>query len=127
MTTDPTDAALNAVISQGEDADVARPFVVAAIDAWLRAAVACPQCQETGTYTEAENGCPTDYVLCPGPHTQIKINCSHDAHFGTICIPEILYADPDIVRLSIRATTGTDKRLARWVLFLPLPPGWTAT
>jgi len=93
------------------------------IDAYLRAAVACQQCQGTGTYTEAENGCPTDYVPCPGPHTQITIRYRNNPPDFHDQIPETLYADPNRI-----GEWWTDFPYLTDIsegIILPFPPGWT--
>ena len=105
------------------------------VDAYLRAAVACQQCQGTG---EVPNLCNRDHERgpcppghCPGPHTQVNIgDCVHGAthpHGGDEFLQpcpgdEILNTDPDLIGQWTNA--DGEQRPHAWV---PLPPGWTVT
>ena len=100
------------------------------IDAWLRATVACPQCQGTGTDPTWLDDVEARYPRnCPGPHTQITIgDCVHGEtrpHGGDELLQpcpgnEILYADPERIRWC-----SDDPDPITYQIMLPLPPGWT--
>jgi len=109
------------------------------IDAWLRATVACPQCQGTGTICGCERckwdphprdihhtmyGDRMEGVSCHGPHTKINIerDCGYDCEPGHLP-PKVLYADADL----IEGWSRDGGRNVEYELTVPLPSGWTVT
>ena len=124
MTTDPTDTAARIHEAQHHTETNMTTETRQIIDTYLRASVACPQCQGTGTVTEEGSWGPDE---CPGPHTEITItkpgvdppqSKSQLRRYKAQGAIEILYADPD----RIIVYPDPDIRLKA---VLPLPPGWT--
>ena len=128
MTTDPTDAAMRELetiydeIIETEGIAL-RPAAKRIIDAYLRAAVACPQCEGAGWTQQCAmepDGCQCGLKDdCPGPHTQINIehDCGYDCEPGHLP-PKVLYADPELIESSV---------IVGRALVVSLPPGWTVT
>ena len=124
MTTDPLKAAAQ-ILEDYEGPSRANTRIAAeVIDAWLRASVACPPCQGTGTL---KSGHVDLREQCPGPHTQIEIVDPESYVPATHLTPSeidgyIRYADPDQFIIS-RPFNGPETQL----FVVPLPPGWTVT
>jgi len=126
MTTNPTDTAAQAHHDSvfGIVTDQVKQNTADIIAAWLRATVACPQCQGTGDWVEADfHTGEAVQRPCPSPHTQITITTSQPNDHGCINMldetDEILYADP------LRYIGPWNNDPAQ--LVVPLPPGWTVT
>ena len=87
------------------------------VDAYLRASVACQQCNGTGNVVVST--ARAELAPCPGPHTRIVINTNPDKD------PDdernhprrVLFADPDRIWQDLDAENP--------IIVVPLPPGWT--
>ena len=133
MTTDPTDTAARIHEAQHHTETNMATETRQIIDTYLRASVACPQCQGTGDWVEADfHTGEAVQRPCPSPHTQITItklgidppqSRSQLRRYKAQGAIEILYAD--LNRIGVQWSdfpylTDIDEGI-----ILPFPPGWT--